>query len=96
MSKKILIVGGTGYLGQHLLQSHSHDLTVAFTYHSTPLPQPLLDAFPHSQSFHVDLKSGIGFEAISNAFGQVFFFCSHFYNLLTFNSIGSVAKYDFF
>jgi dTDP-4-dehydrorhamnose reductase len=74
MSKKILIVGGTGYLGQHLLQSHSHDLTVAFTYHSTPIPQPLLDAFPHSQSFHVDLKSGIGFEPISNAFGQVFFF----------------------
>ncbi|KAK2407146.1 NAD(P)-binding Rossmann-fold superfamily protein [Trifolium repens] len=70
MSKKILIVGGTGYLGQHLLQSHSHDLTVAFTYHSTPLPQPLLDAFPHSQSFHVDLKSGIGFQPISNAFGQ--------------------------
>ncbi|XP_045800267.1 methionine adenosyltransferase 2 subunit beta [Trifolium pratense] len=77
--KKILIVGGTGYLGQHLLQSynanqtsqsHSYDLTVAFTYHSTPLPQPLLDAFPDSQSFHVDFKSAIGFESISNAFGQ--------------------------
>ncbi|PNX55244.1 methionine adenosyltransferase 2 subunit beta [Trifolium pratense] len=78
--KKILIVGGTGYLGQHLLQSynanqtsqsHSYDLTVAFTYHSTPLPQPLLDAFPDSQSFHVDFKSAIGFESISNAFGQI-------------------------
>ncbi|XP_058744042.1 uncharacterized protein LOC131616666 [Vicia villosa] len=71
MSKKILVVGGTGYLGQHLLQSYANQsLTVAFTYHSTPLPQPFLDAFPHSQPFHLDLKSGIGFEAISNGFGQ--------------------------
>ncbi|AET02100.1 putative methionine adenosyltransferase [Medicago truncatula] len=70
--KKILIVGGTGYLGQHLLQSYysNQSLTVAFTYHSSPLLQPLLDAFPDSQSFQVDLKSGIGFDAISNAFGQ--------------------------
>jgi len=83
--KKILIVGGTGYLGQHLLQSYyysNQSLTVAFTYHSSPLLQPLLDAFPHSQPFHVDLKSGIGFDAISNAFGQVLFSL-----ILTFNSI---------
>lgn len=76
MSKKILVVGGTGYLGQHLLQSYSHanqPLALAFTYHSTPLPQPFLDAFPHSLPFQIDLKSGIGFEAISSVFGQVLF-----------------------
>ncbi|XP_050873375.1 uncharacterized protein LOC127075906 isoform X2 [Lathyrus oleraceus] len=73
MSKKILVVGGTGYLGQHLLQSYSYarqSLALAFTYHSTPLPQPFLDAFPHSLPFQIDLKSGIGFEAISSVFGQ--------------------------
>ncbi|KAK7292612.1 hypothetical protein RJT34_15463 [Clitoria ternatea] len=73
--KKILVVGGTGYLGQHLLQAYNahpnanaHDL--AFTHHSSPLPQPLLEAIPSSLSFQVDLKTGNGFEAISNAFGQ--------------------------
>nr|XP_027192871.1 methionine adenosyltransferase 2 subunit beta isoform X2 [Cicer arietinum] len=77
MNKKILVVGGTGYLGQHLLQSyethpqsHSYDLSLAFTYHSTPLPHPFSDAFPHSLPFQVDFKTGIGFEAISNVFGQ--------------------------
>ncbi|CAK8560875.1 unnamed protein product [Lathyrus sativus] len=68
---KILVVGGTGYLGQHLLQSYDNQsLAVAFTYHSTPPPQPFLDAFPDSLPFQIDLKSGIGFEAISNEFGQ--------------------------
>lgn len=83
MSKvKILVVGGTGYLGQHLLQAYVHAnanngtpfaFDLAFTHHSSPPPQPLLDAIPFSLPFQVDLKTGFGFEAISNTFGQVLF-----------------------
>lgn len=74
--KKILVVGGTGYLGQHVLQGFSeiHEATqfdLAFTHHSSPPPSPLLDAIPNLLAFHVDLKTGLGFEAISHAFGQV-------------------------
>ncbi|CAK9180050.1 unnamed protein product [Ilex paraguariensis] len=73
---RVLVVGGTGYLGQHLLQglseiketTPSYDL--AFTYHSTPPPQALVDAIPHSFPFHVDLRTGHGFDAISQTFGQ--------------------------
>ncbi|XP_047322856.1 methionine adenosyltransferase 2 subunit beta [Impatiens glandulifera] len=72
--KKLLIVGGTGYLGQHILQhlsaggggtTSSYD--VAFTHHS-----PLLAVIPPSSSlvFQVDLRTGHGFQAISEAFGQ--------------------------
>ncbi|KAM7261244.1 hypothetical protein ACFE04_026719 [Oxalis oulophora] len=71
MSKsRVLVVGGSGYLGQHLLQglsSSSYD--VAFTHHSFP-PQPLLDAIPHSLAFPVDLITGQGFDQISLKFGQ--------------------------
>ncbi|KAK9273404.1 hypothetical protein L1049_018214 [Liquidambar formosana] len=74
MSKKrILIVGGTGYLGQHLLQGLSEiqgaPYDVAFTHHSTP-PQALLQAIPRSLAFHVDLQTGQGFDAIAQTFGQ--------------------------
>jgi nucleoside-diphosphate-sugar epimerase len=74
--KRVLVVGGTGYLGQHLSQGFSEiqgtPYDLAFTYHSK-LPQALLDAIPHSLAFHVDLRTGQGFEAISQAFGQVCF-----------------------
>ncbi|KAK4382111.1 dTDP-4-dehydrorhamnose reductase [Sesamum angolense] len=77
MSKKrVLIVGGTGYLGQHLLQSLAKDpdpklpLALAFTHHSSPPPQPLLNAIPQALPFHVDLRTGSGLDAISHAFGQ--------------------------
>ncbi|KAL3814859.1 hypothetical protein ACJIZ3_016127 [Penstemon smallii] len=73
MSKKrLLIVGGTGYLGQHLLQSftvHS-PFALAFTHHSVPPPHALLDAIPHALPFQVDLRSGDGLDAVSHAFGQ--------------------------
>ncbi|CAN4125718.1 unnamed protein product [Withania somnifera] len=46
-SKKVLIVGGTGYLGQHLLQQFTviqdtlpYALSLAFTYHTNPLLNP--------------------------------------------------------
>ncbi|XP_020210635.1 methionine adenosyltransferase 2 subunit beta isoform X2 [Cajanus cajan] len=77
MSKvKILVVGGTGYLGQHLLQAYAHAnangtpfaFDLAFTHHSSPPPRLLLDAIPSSLPFQVDFKTGSGFEAISNTF----------------------------
>lgn len=72
--KRILVVGGTGYLGQHLLQAFSEvpdpPYDLAFTYRSN-LPRALLDAFPRSLAFHVDLQSGGGLDAVSQAFGQV-------------------------
>lgn len=69
---KVVVVGGTGYLGQHLLQALAGDrYDVAFTHHSCPLPGLLLDAFPHFPSFHVDLETGLGFHSISHHFGQV-------------------------
>ncbi|XP_054784870.1 uncharacterized protein LOC129291502 isoform X5 [Prosopis cineraria] len=72
--EKVLIVGGTGYLGQHLLQGYAEinerPYDLAFTQHSSLPPQVLLDAISGSLAFPVDLKSGSGFEAISNTFGQ--------------------------
>lgn len=69
----MLVVGGTGYLGQHLLQQLSDSQTasydLAFTFHSTP-PQQLLQAIPHSLSFPVDLASGDGFDSVLHSFGQ--------------------------
>ncbi|XP_051144204.1 uncharacterized protein LOC127260513 isoform X2 [Andrographis paniculata] len=77
MSKKrILIVGGTGYLGQHLLQFFSDDsrwtspVDIAFTHHSAPPSQALLNAIPRARPFPVDLRTGNGLDAISHAFGQ--------------------------
>jgi len=65
--KRVLVVGGTGYLGQHLSQGFSEiqgtPYDLAFTYHSK-LPQALLDAIPHSLAFHVDLRTGQGFESV--------------------------------
>lgn len=79
--KKVLVVGGTGYLGQHLLQGLSETQArapttspfcydLAFTHHCSPPPPPLLEAIPDALAFHVDLRTGNGFEAISQAFGQ--------------------------
>jgi nucleoside-diphosphate-sugar epimerase len=71
--KRVLVVGGSGYLGQHLLAASSaaDRLDVAFTHHSSTPPQPLLDALPSVRAFRADLCSGDGFEAISASFGQV-------------------------
>nr|GMD65011.1 methionine adenosyltransferase 2 subunit beta [Ipomoea batatas] len=75
--KKVLVVGGTGYLGQHLLQGftevlHSlpYSLSLAFTYYSNPPSKPLLDGIPQALPFHVDLRTGHGFDAISKNLGQ--------------------------
>ncbi|KAL8162515.1 hypothetical protein V2J09_014004 [Rumex salicifolius] len=73
-SKRVLVVGGTGYLGQHLLQllnsdSQTTSYDLAFTFHSTP-PHRLLQAIPRSLSFLVDLTTGHGFDSILPSFGQ--------------------------
>ncbi|KAM7476388.1 hypothetical protein LguiB_023631 [Lonicera macranthoides] len=76
--KKVVVVGGTGYLGQHLLQCFSDEIRqanpcnyeIAFTHHSNLPPKTLLNSIPHSFAFPVDLRSGHGFHAISQTFGQ--------------------------
>ncbi|KAJ1694601.1 hypothetical protein LUZ63_011299 [Rhynchospora breviuscula] len=70
--RRILVVGGTGYLGQHLLQylSTSSSLDIAFTHHRPIPPQELLDALPSVKSFQVDVRTGEGFSAVSASFGQ--------------------------
>ncbi|PRQ57878.1 putative NAD(P)-binding domain-containing protein [Rosa chinensis] len=57
--KRVLIVGGTGYLGQHVLQGFAEiqettPCDLAFTHHSIPPPQALLNAFPSVLPFSVD------------------------------------------
>ena len=74
--KRVLVVGGSGYLGQHLLAAlapATDRLDVAFTHHSQAPPQPLLDALPSVRAFRADLRSGDGLEPISASFGQVRF-----------------------
>ncbi|GJM87419.1 hypothetical protein PR202_ga03370 [Eleusine coracana subsp. coracana] len=71
--KRVLVVGGSGYLGQHLLAalaSACHGLDVAFTYNRESPPQPLLDALPSLHAFRADLRSGHGLDAISASFGE--------------------------
>lgn len=72
----MLVVGGSGYLGQHLLaalassSAGAGDVYVAFTHHRDAAPRQLLDALPGVRSFRVDLRSGDGLEAVSASFGQ--------------------------
>ncbi|XP_059076112.1 uncharacterized protein LOC131076663 isoform X1 [Cryptomeria japonica] len=70
----VLVVGGSGYLGLHLLQSLStlsgNPYDLAFTYHSHPPPQALFDAIGPVQAFKLDLQSGEGLDKISATFGQ--------------------------
>lgn len=73
--KRVLVIGGSGYLGQHLLHTlyeiEGRPYDLAFTHHSNSNPpQKLLDAISASLSFHVDLQSGKGFDAITTSFGQ--------------------------
>ncbi|XP_030486683.2 uncharacterized protein LOC115703592 [Cannabis sativa] len=63
---RVLVVGGTGYLGQHVLQAFTH-FDLAFTHFSNHPPRYLLH---NALAFHVDLRTGQGFQAISDTFGQ--------------------------
>lgn len=99
--KRVLIVGGTGYLGQHLLQSlgisyEAHPpLSLAFTHNTEPPPQLLLNALPHVLPFHVDMRTGDGLDAISNLFGQVFNFVNRptIYQFWVSDASGSLFGY---
>ncbi|KAJ8900525.1 hypothetical protein K2173_025302 [Erythroxylum novogranatense] len=73
--RKVLVVGGTGYLGQHLLQGFSEiediPYDLAFTHHSNSVPlHPLLHAIPRAVAFQVDLRTGDGFDVVSQKFGH--------------------------
>lgn len=70
--KRVVVVGGSGYLGQHLLAAlaSAGDVDVAFTHHREAPPQPLLDALPSLRAFRADLRSGDGLDAIFASFGQ--------------------------
>ncbi|KAF3796215.1 Methionine adenosyltransferase 2 subunit beta [Nymphaea thermarum] len=70
--RKVLVVGGTGYLGQHLLQELGKPYDVAFTYHSATNPsasllQALLPSPP--RAFKLDLQTGEGLDLIADALG---------------------------
>ncbi|KAJ0963814.1 hypothetical protein J5N97_028936 [Dioscorea zingiberensis] len=73
--KRVLVVGGNGYLGQHLLVTlagagGSLPFDLAFTHHR-PIPPPeLLAAASPAIPFRADLQTGEGFEAIAQSFGQ--------------------------
>ena len=64
-SKRVLVVGGSGYLGQHLLPvlaagcgGNDVDVNMGFTHHRGAAPQALLDA-PGAVFFTGVGKSGI-------------------------------------
>lgn len=67
----VVVVGGSGYLGLHLLQALANqaNLRLAFTYFSQPPPPALSTALPHAQAFQVDLRSGQGLDSISAQLG---------------------------
>ncbi|KAI5058070.1 hypothetical protein GOP47_0026240 [Adiantum capillus-veneris] len=66
----VVVVGGSGYLGLHLLQSlASHDYRLAFTYFSHSPSPALCAALPNARAFPVDLRSGDGFHSISHQMG---------------------------
>ncbi|EEC79866.1 hypothetical protein OsI_21362 [Oryza sativa Indica Group] len=76
--KRVLVVGGSGYLGQHLLAALAAggEVDVAFTHHRDTPPQPLLHALPGLRAFRVDLRSGDGLRAVSESFGQIIEYCT--------------------
>lgn len=76
--QRVLVVGGSGYLGQHLLAAlarcdrlQSPPYLLAFTHHRPIPPQDLLAAVAPAAPFRVDLRNGEGFDVVSAAFGQV-------------------------
>ncbi|CAA7390960.1 unnamed protein product [Spirodela intermedia] len=76
--KRVLVVGGTGYLGQHLLEglSRAEELglqrpyDLAYTHHRPAPPREMTDALAPVLAFRVDLETGQGFDSISETFGQ--------------------------
>ena len=72
--KVILLVGGSGYLGLHVIEalaSSPCDYTLAYTYNSHPAPADLAEKFPNVLAFRLDLRSGEGLEEISKLLDTV-------------------------
>ncbi|KAK9785252.1 hypothetical protein WJX73_007610 [Symbiochloris irregularis] len=65
--KTILVLGGSGYLGQFLVSSLAPLHKVAFTFHSTDEPQ--LPGCP--QAFWVNLATGEGLHTVFDTLGPV-------------------------
>ncbi|XP_078427457.1 NAD(P)-binding Rossmann-fold superfamily protein isoform X2 [Wolffia australiana] len=71
--KRVLVVGGSGYLGQHLLEDllrAEEPFDLAFTYHRTAPADEMMKALSPALAFRVDLVTGQGFDSISDSFGQ--------------------------
>lgn len=71
-TRVILLVGGSGYLGLHVLEALASSsspcgYTLAYTYNSHAAPADLVEKFPGVLAFRLDLRSGEGLEEISKA-----------------------------
>lgn len=69
--KAILLVGGSGYLGLHVLEALASsplcDYTLAYTYNSHPAPAQLVEKLPNVVAFRLDLRNGDGLHEISKS-----------------------------
>jgi dTDP-4-dehydrorhamnose reductase len=70
----ILVTGGSGYLGLHLIEAlakgFSSQYDVAYTYQSHPPSPELHQKLPNVHSFQVDLRTGRGLDIISSTLGH--------------------------
>ena len=68
---KILVVGGSGYLGQYLVEHLAKQHEVAFTYNNTRKNNELsLPNLTNVSAFQVDLCEGRGFDELGTTFGE--------------------------
>ncbi|KAL2651191.1 hypothetical protein R1flu_019319 [Riccia fluitans] len=66
----VLVVGGSGYLGLHLLHylAAKTKYQLAYTFNKLDLP-PNHESLQHVRGFHVDLRTGAGLDQISKELG---------------------------
>jgi dTDP-4-dehydrorhamnose reductase len=64
--QSLIILGGSGYLGQFLIQALSLNYRILYTYSSKELP----DANENVHAFQVDLKTGTGLEEVFSHAGS--------------------------
>lgn len=70
----VLVVGGSGYLGLHVLEALAAspcDYTVAYTYQTHPPSPELLEKIPDVLPLPLDLLTGHGLENIFDKLGTV-------------------------